>query len=234
MRPLLHQRAQLFGIAAAVRAVLETLFARPLRIAHQLDQAKPLVLLTAAKVNETVAGAHNVPGRDHLVRGAGVVRAAVRVVDVTELEKCRETLLDGDVDRLSLSRPQAMPVRRQSSERAVGSGLELRLMAEQFERRPYRGRLPVRGQRRRTAGMEGLQFVATIMAARAAVSENRDLGDNQLRMARADLGRHQGLGALVHRRHVVNQNVGLTQQASPAARARRRSSGRASRRACWY
>src|SRR5579885_263501 len=80
-RPLLHQGPQRLVVLAAKFAVFEPLIIGPRRMAHQLDQPQPLILLAAAEIDVAVAGADYVPRGDGFGRVARVALAGVGIVD---------------------------------------------------------------------------------------------------------------------------------------------------------
>src|SRR5207245_2771837 len=88
---------------AAGDPVLEQLHRRPFRIAHEVDEAPPLVLLDAAEEDPAVAALHEAERLDRLRAEARCDETAVGIELEGELEDRRDAFLGGDLDVLTVA-----------------------------------------------------------------------------------------------------------------------------------
>src|SRR2546428_6740329 len=133
--PLLEENLERVEVRAAREAVGEELDRRPLGVAHDVDQALPLVLLDAAEEDPPVAALHEAERLNRLGAQPRGDETAVGPELEGELEDGRQALLRRYLHVLAASRRQAGEEGAERADGRVQPGLEAGLIAERLERR---------------------------------------------------------------------------------------------------
>src|SRR5207253_1194993 len=131
--PLLQEDLERVEVRAPREAVGEELDRRPLRVAHDVDQTLPLVLLDAAEEDPPVAALHEAERLDRLGAQPRSDETAVGPELEGELEDGRQALLRRYLHVLAASRRQAGEEGAERADGRVQTGLEARLVAERLE-----------------------------------------------------------------------------------------------------
>src|SRR2546428_5778489 len=131
--PLLEEDLQGVEVGAGRETVPEQLETRPFGVAHDLDEALPLVLLDGAEEDPAVAALHEAERLDGLLAEPRGDEARVGPVLEGQLEDGGDAFLGRYLDVLAAAGGEA---RKQRAERADGSGerrLEAGLVTEGLE-----------------------------------------------------------------------------------------------------
>ena len=132
----------------------------------------------------------------------------------------RQAFLLGHLNRLAAAAGDAIEVRRQRGKRGHRAALEIRLMAEELQRRQLREWRRARSGDRHARRMRGVKLIGAVMRATAALAERRDGGDDQPPMLIAQRCAIHRDRVSFGRRNVVDQEVGAHEQIVEAAAVR--------------
>src|SRR5689334_20003144 len=156
--PLGHQRLERVHVLGARHPVLEDVFLCPLWIAHQLDQALPLMLFDREDEDFAVLAIGEKPRAERTRSKARSLAPRVRPVHEIHLEHRGDRLLLAHVDRLAFARAQLVAHRGERSQRGMRAALEIALRAEGLERRQFRVRRRAGAEIGPSPGIRGVQF----------------------------------------------------------------------------
>ena len=210
--PLLEKDLQGVEVGPARQAAGEQLETRPLGVAHEVDEALPLVLLDGAEEDPTVAALHEAERLDRLLPEPRGDEARVGPELEGQLEDGGDAFLGRHLDVLA---PPGRESGEQRAERADGGGegrLEAGLVTEGLEGRQIR--LTGRAVERRHAARAPRDHVGPAVAGvRPREPEGRDGGHHEPRVQRGEPGVVEAVRGHVLRVDVVHEEVGTGDQA---------------------
>ena len=225
--PLFDQRRDRIDVLAAHGAVLEDFLPGPFGITHQLYQALPLRLFNADDLHHPVGALMHAQRSAHREAQPRGLQVAVCPPDQAQVEHRGHAFLLGNLDRLPHAGLIAIPKRAQRRHRGVNPGLKLGLRAEIFQRRQVGALAQHRIENRASAGVNRVELVSLVMAARAPIAVARDARDDQPRMARGKQPAFHRTRRALRRGDVMNQDIGVRRKLVEDRALARRPSDRA-------
>ena len=208
LEPFVQIHLQDVLILGPLDAVLENLPAAPLRIAHQVEQARPLIFFGHDQKDEAVPTFVDAPRIQQPLAQPRSHAVAVGVVHEALFQERGYVGLHGQVDVLSAAGVQRAIIGAERGGRGGQPALVGGLLAERLERRRF-GKVRRAGRQPRPAARVGHGQVAGVVARiQPGESERRDRAHHQPRVDLAEPGVVQSQIGHTRGRIVVDQDVG--------------------------
>src|SRR5712692_10559770 len=207
--PFFEETPERLPVIAALQPVRENFLARPLGIAHHVDEVLPLMLLDAAQENPAVFALHRFHWLNRLATQPRRDHSHVRPELEGQFEDARQRLLHRHFDVLTLAVAQLCEHRPHRRYRRMDAALEACLVAEGLERRHF-GMLGTAAiEHAGAARRPHREFLSAPVAMSSGEPERLDGGHHEPRIQFPETFVVQSDTIHIRRPNVVNQNVGL-------------------------